>query len=90
MGSLGRRRTGGDIFGQLDTEGANPSPSPTQGINSANSFHSSATGAPFLLGEVNDRYGHSPRHPVEGLGTNSLSRNGDGRAALGPVLREYW
>ena len=30
-----------------------------------------------------------PRHPAQGLGPTPFSRRGDGRAALGPVLREY-
>ena len=46
-------------------------------------------GRAILLGEVGG--GASPRRDVQlkGSGRTPFSRNGDGRAALGPVLREY-
>ena len=46
-------------------------------------------GRAILLGEVVDRQG--VRHDVQlkGSGRTPFSRSGDGRAALGPVLREY-
>jgi len=43
----------------------------------------------ILLGEVIDRDGVPPRHPAQGLRSHALLGRGDGRAALGPVLREY-
>ncbi len=46
-------------------------------------------GRAILLGEVNDRYGHRRDIQLKGSGRTPYSRNGDGRAALGPVLREY-
>jgi len=46
-------------------------------------------GRAILLGEVNDRYGHRRDIQLKGAGRTPYSRNGDGRAALGPVLREY-
>jgi len=46
-------------------------------------------GRAILLGEVNDLDGISLGLQLKGSGRTCFSRNGDGRAALGPVLREY-
>ncbi|MDZ7872052.1 MAG: protein adenylyltransferase SelO family protein [Rhizobium sp.] len=46
-------------------------------------------GRALLLGEVIDRYGHRRDIQLKGSGPTPFSRNGDGMAALGPVLREY-
>ena len=46
-------------------------------------------GRALLLGEVIDRNGHRRDIQLKGSGPTPFSRNGDGRAALGPVLREY-
>ncbi|MFH7811365.1 MULTISPECIES: YdiU family protein [Acetobacter] len=46
-------------------------------------------GRALLLGEVEDRNGHMREIALKGSGPTAYSRNGDGRAALGPVLREY-
>ncbi len=42
-----------------------------------------------LLGEVRARDGHLYDIQLKGSGPTPFSRRGDGRAALGPVLREY-
>jgi uncharacterized protein YdiU (UPF0061 family) len=42
-----------------------------------------------LLGEVVGRSGHRYDIQLKGSGPTPFSRRGDGRAALGPVLREY-
>jgi len=42
-----------------------------------------------LLGEVVDRGGQRRDIQLKGSGPTPFSRSGDGRAALGPVLREY-
>jgi len=42
-----------------------------------------------LLGEVSDRNGHRRDIQLKGSGPTPYSRRGDGRAWLGPVLREY-
>jgi uncharacterized protein YdiU (UPF0061 family) len=47
------------------------------------------TAAPFFLGEVVDVDGVRRDIQLKGSGPTPFSRNGDGRAALGPVLREY-
>jgi uncharacterized protein YdiU (UPF0061 family) len=46
-------------------------------------------GRAVLLGEVIDRDGVRYDIQLKGAGRTPFSRNGDGRAALGPVLREY-
>src|ERR1700723_3701816 len=46
-------------------------------------------GRAILLGEVVDRNGERRDIQLKGSGRTPFSRRGDGRAALGPVLREY-
>ncbi len=46
-------------------------------------------GRAILLGEVIDRKGVRRDIQLKGAGPTPFSRRGDGRAALGPVLREY-
>ncbi len=46
-------------------------------------------GRAILLGEVIDRDGVRRDIQLKGSGRTPFSRSGDGRAALGPVLREY-
>ncbi|QGY05420.1 YdiU family protein [Methylobacterium mesophilicum SR1.6/6] len=46
-------------------------------------------GRALLLGEVVDRNGRRRDIQLKGSGPTPFSRRGDGRAALGPVLREY-
>lgn len=46
-------------------------------------------GRAILLGEVIDRHGKRYDIQLKGAGQTPFSRNGDGKSALGPVLREY-
>jgi serine/tyrosine/threonine adenylyltransferase len=46
-------------------------------------------GRAVLLGEMRDRAGVRRDIQLKGCGRTPYSRSGDGRAALGPVLREY-
>ncbi|HEY2675378.1 MAG TPA: YdiU family protein [Steroidobacteraceae bacterium] len=46
-------------------------------------------GRAILLGEARDRRGLPRDVQLKGCGRTPYSRGGDGRAALGPVLREY-
>jgi uncharacterized protein YdiU (UPF0061 family) len=46
-------------------------------------------GRAILLGEVIDRDGNRRDVQLKGAGRTPFSRSGDGRAVLGPVLREY-
>jgi uncharacterized protein YdiU (UPF0061 family) len=46
-------------------------------------------GRALLLGEVIDRHGQRRDIAFKGSGQTPFSRRGDGKAAVGPVLREY-
>lgn len=46
-------------------------------------------GRALLLGDVTDASGQVREIQLKGSGRTAYSRRGDGRAALGPVLREY-
>lgn len=46
-------------------------------------------GRALLIGEVIDKFGYRKDIQLKGSGRTPFSRNGDGKAALGPVLREY-
>src|SRR5918998_6837958 len=46
-------------------------------------------GRAILLGEIVDQAGGRRDLQLKGAGRTPFSRGGDGRAALGPVLREY-
>ncbi|GCD56656.1 protein adenylyltransferase SelO [Acetobacter pasteurianus] len=46
-------------------------------------------GRALLLGDVQDAQGHVWEVQLKGSGPTPFSRRGDGRAVLGPVLREY-
>jgi uncharacterized protein YdiU (UPF0061 family) len=46
-------------------------------------------GRALLLGEVIDRHGRRRDIAFKGSGRTPFSRGGDGKAAIGPVLREY-
>ncbi|MBK1835502.1 protein adenylyltransferase SelO [Roseibacillus ishigakijimensis] len=46
-------------------------------------------GRALLLGEVIDRAGQARDLQLKGSGRTPFSRQGDGKSALGPVLREY-
>lgn len=46
-------------------------------------------GRALLLGEVIDKHGQRRDIAFKGSGRTPFSRTGDGKAALGPVLREY-
>jgi uncharacterized protein YdiU (UPF0061 family) len=46
-------------------------------------------GRAILLGEVRDKAGRLRDIQLKGSGPTPFSRRGDGRSALGPVLREY-
>lgn len=46
-------------------------------------------GRALLLGEVIDRHGRRRDIQLKGSGPTPFSRGGDGKAVLGPVLREY-
>ena len=62
---------------------------PMPATSSAASSPQLGDGRAILLGEVVDRDGMRRDIQLKGSGPTPFSRRGDGRAALGPVLREY-
>ena len=46
-------------------------------------------GRAIVLGELKDRHGVAHELQLKGAGRTAFSRGGDGRAAVGPVIREY-
>jgi serine/tyrosine/threonine adenylyltransferase len=70
-------------------EGAIPSAQAYAGHQFGNFVPLLGDGRALLLGEVIDRQGHRWDIQLKGAGRTPFSRGGDGKAALGPVLREY-
>ena len=79
-----------DIFsGNLLPPGADPIAMAYAGHQFGNFVPQLGDGRAILLGEVIDRSGIRRDIQLKGAGRTAFSRGGDGRAALGPVLREY-
>jgi len=81
---------GARIFaGNAQPEGAIPLAQAYAGHQFGGFVPQLGDGRALLLGEIIDR--HRRRHDIQlkGSGPTPFSRAGDGRAALGPVLREY-
>jgi uncharacterized protein YdiU (UPF0061 family) len=70
-------------------EGADPIAMAYAGHQFGNFVPQLGDGRAILLGEVIDRAGQRRDIQFKGSGQTPFSRSGDGRAALGPVLREY-
>jgi len=84
----------GDALAQI--LGGNIIPSGGEPISTAYAGHQFGSFVPqlgdgraILIGEVFDRSGVRRDIQLKGAGRTPFSRRGDGRAALGPVLREY-
>ena len=82
--------------GGVDILAGNKVPAGSEPIAMAYAGHQFGTFVPqlgdgraILLGEVIDRAGLRRDIQLKGAGPTPYSRRGDGRAALGPVLREY-
>jgi uncharacterized protein YdiU (UPF0061 family) len=75
--------------GNLVPEGANPVAMAYAGHQFGVFVPQLGDGRAILLGEVRDKSGHWREVQLKGSGRTPYSRSGDGRAALGPVLREY-
>lgn len=78
------------------TWAGNHIPAPAQPIAQAYAGHQFGhfvpqlgDGRAILLGEVIDQFGQRRDIQLKGAGPTPWSRRGDGRSALGPVLREY-
>ena len=70
-------------------EGADPIATAYAGHQFGNFTPQLGDGRAVLLGELVDRHGRRRDIQLKGAGPTPFSRMGDGRAALGPVLREY-
>ena len=75
--------------GNLVPEGAEPVAMAYAGHQFGQFVPQLGDGRAILLGEVVDRCGVRRDLQLKGAGPTPFSRRGDGRAALGPVLREY-
>src|SRR5690349_19290483 len=81
---------GARIFSGNETpEGAEPIAQAYAGHQFGGFSPQLGDGRAILLGEVVDRDGVRRDIQLKGSGPTPFSRRGDGRAALGPVLREY-
>lgn len=77
------------LAGNRMAEGSEPIAAAYAGHQFANFVPQLGDGRAILLGEVIDRSGTRRDIQLKGSGRTPFSRMGDGRAALGPVLREY-
>jgi uncharacterized protein YdiU (UPF0061 family) len=77
------------LAGNRLAEGSEPIALAYAGHQFGNFVPQLGDGRALLLGEVVDRSGRRRDIQLKGSGPTPFSRNGDGRAALGPVLREY-
>ena len=77
------------LAGNRVPEGAAPLAAAYAGHQFGNFVPQLGDGRAILLGEVVDRSGARRDIQLKGAGRTPYSRGGDGRAALGPVLREY-
>ena len=75
--------------GNVTPPGAEPIAMAYAGHQFGNFVPQLGDGRAILLGEVLDRNGERRDVQLKGAGRTPFSRSGDGRAALGPVLREY-
>lgn len=77
------------LSGRAMPDGAEPIATAYAGHQFGNFVPQLGDGRAVLLGEVIDRDGARRDLQLKGAGRTPFSRGGDGRAALGPVLREY-
>src|SRR6478672_4453937 len=77
------------LAGKRVPEGAEPIAMAYAGHQFGHFVPQLGDGRAILLGEIVDRQGVRRDVQLKGSGPTPISRRGDGRAALGPVLREY-
>ena len=77
------------LAGNRVPEGAEPLATAYAGFQFGNWVPQLGDGRAILLGELIDRDGVRRDVQLKGAGPTPFSRGGDGRAGLGPVLREY-
>src|SRR6266481_6634539 len=75
--------------GNMPADGAEPLAQAYAGHQFGGFSPQLGDGRALVLGEVIDRSGQRRDIQLKGSGPTPFSRAGDGRAALGPVLREY-
>ncbi|WP_081174825.1 protein adenylyltransferase SelO [Rhizobium rhizosphaerae] len=83
------REAGAVFSGNRVPEGAAPLAMAYAGHQFGNFVPQLGDGRAILLGEVVDGEGRRRDIQLKGAGPTPFSRRGDGRAALGPVMREY-
>ncbi|TYB82751.1 protein adenylyltransferase SelO [Maritimibacter fusiformis] len=81
--------TAEDLSGNVIPKGAEPIAQLYAGHQFGNWVPQLGDGRAVLLGEVIDIHGNRRDIQLKGAGRTAYSRGGDGRAWLGPVLREY-
>lgn len=86
---LASREGAQTLSGNSRPNGAEPLAMAYAGHQFGNWVPQLGDGRAILLGEVRDVNGTRRDIQLKGSGPTPFSRNGDGRAALGPVLREY-
>ena len=77
------------LSGRAIVPGSDPIAQAYAGHQFGNFVPQLGDGRAVLLGEIVDRQGRRRDVQLKGAGRTPFSRGGDGRAALGPVLREY-
>lgn len=77
------------LAGKRIPEGAEPIATAYAGHQFGQFVPQLGDGRAILLGEIVDQEGVRRDIQLKGSGRTPFSRGGDGRAALGPVLREY-
>jgi uncharacterized protein YdiU (UPF0061 family) len=89
VGALEADQLAAIFAGNFVPAGANPIAMAYAGHQFGQFVPQLGDGRAILLGEVRDRAGVWRDIQLKGSGPTPFSRSGDGRAALGPVLREY-
>jgi len=77
------------LAGNVVPEGATPLAQAYAGHQFGSFSPQLGDGRALLLGEVIDRNGRRRDIQLKGSGRTPFSRNGDGKAAVGPMVREY-
>lgn len=77
------------LSGGIILDGSDPISATYAGSQFGNFVPALGDGRAALLGEIIDTNGERRDIQLKGSGLTPFSRNGDGKAALGPVLREY-
>ena len=89
LGSLDPDALAAIFSGNVIPEGAEPIAMAYAGHQFGHFVPQLGDGRAILLAETHDLAGHRRDIQLKGSGRTPFSRGGDGRAALGPVLREY-